>query len=153
MFPSIKYWLTFFWRMFIPCGPELDGEERSPADDINQHDDHRHLQRLHSSFGHTSHPAGPRWKGDTDAAMLLNLLEEVNLDGSADAHLTHNHCNNRQNKNDKRNPSNVCLQPPWLNEIGPAVEHSGFDLGLWEDKNLWQAAQHRNPPRGAQRDV
>lgn len=81
--------------MYVPCGPQLDSEERSPADDISQNYDHCHLQRLHPGLGHAGHTGGSGWKRETHAALLLNLLVQVDLDGSTDAHLTNKDCNNR----------------------------------------------------------
>ena len=74
--------------MCVPGGPELDREEGSPADNISQHDEHCHLQRLDSGSGHPGHTAGSGGQRETEP--LLGLLVQVDLDGLADAHLAKN---------------------------------------------------------------
>lgn len=46
-------WLTLVWRVWIPGCPQLDNEERWPADSIHQHNDQGHPHRLWHGFSDT----------------------------------------------------------------------------------------------------
>lgn len=43
-------WLTLVWRVRVPGCPQLDDEERRPADSIDQHDDQGHSHCLGHGF-------------------------------------------------------------------------------------------------------
>ena len=146
--------LTMSGRLHVPDGPQLHGEERRPADDVGEHDDHGHLHRLHPGLGHPCHAAGPGGQRLTDhLSDVLRLHVKVEVHGAADAHLAHCHGENGQHEDHQRGPGHVRSRSPRLYELRPAVVHSRGDLNPREDEDLREAADERYAPGCAHRSV
>ena len=151
--------LTVSGRLHVPHRPQLHGEERRPADDVCEHDDHGHLHGLRPGFGHPGHAAGPggqRLGGQRLAGRLSDVLRlhvEVGVQGAADAHLAHDHRENGQHEDHQSGPGHVGSRSPRLDELRPAVVHTGSDLHPGEDEHLREAAEERDAPGGAHRTV
>ncbi len=147
--------LTLGRSVRVPHRPQLNGEERSPAHGVGEHDHHRHLHGLNPRLGHRRHVAGSGGKRERVSfttsllLLLLGLQVQVDLECAADAHLAHRHGYDGHQKYHQRRPRHVRFRSPRLNELCPAVVDTRGDLNPGENKQLRDAEDERREPRDA----